>query len=122
MFNSFKTKGNPELEQDITIKNKTSLDFIQNELAKICKLRFAMCRLTDNGQLERVSEYVDTELIRESSLSLIWIVNMHRAFIGKGTEELKPIDRSHIVPTKPCECGEEDIHVHLNTNSEKSGN
>lgn len=43
-------------------------------------------------------------------------------FIGKGTEELKPIDESQIIPINPCACGEEDMHLRLNTNSEKAGN
>lgn len=71
MFNSFKIKKDSKLNQDTTVKkneaNKAALDFIKNEVEKICKLRIAMCRLTENKQLERVSEYVDTNLIKESS-------------------------------------------------------
>lgn len=39
---------------------------IDNELQKLCKIRMCLCHQTEQGELEYVSNCVDTEMIEES--------------------------------------------------------
>jgi hypothetical protein len=45
---------------------------IEDELLKLCKLRICLCRRTDDGELKRESNFIDTELIEESKFILIY--------------------------------------------------
>jgi tRNA U38,U39,U40 pseudouridine synthase TruA len=75
MFNIYKTKGSGRFNgaqgstsNDNAVENDLK-DFIENESHKICKLRISLCRRTDTG-LERVSEFINTNLIKESTYIL----------------------------------------------------
>lgn len=73
MFNSYKQSEEPRrlnradgsTPNDGTNVNDMN-NFIRSELLKICKLRIQICRLTNDGQLVSLSEYIDTNLIQES--------------------------------------------------------
>lgn len=73
MFNSYKESGRTRRssgKQGPTCHNNLNSndfnEFIEGELHRICKLRIQICRLTKDGRLEYVSEYIDTNLIKES--------------------------------------------------------
>jgi len=72
MFNKYQDKKFHESNhtQDSTandkvVKNEQD-DFIENEKNKIFKLHISICRRTPAGQLERISEIIETHLIKES--------------------------------------------------------
>ena len=70
MFNGYKIKNDSRSKRGATANDKaiqTTSDFIENEIGKICKLRITMCRLIDSGELECISQYLDTDLIKEST-------------------------------------------------------
>jgi hypothetical protein len=62
MFNSIKSTKDKQSSN----ANEIDLNFVKSEMKKICKLRIEMCRLTTNGLLESICEYIDTNLIKES--------------------------------------------------------
>jgi hypothetical protein len=72
MFNKYQDKKfhGSNHTQDSTANNKVVKneqdDFIENEKNKIFKLRILICRRTASGQLERISEILETRLIKES--------------------------------------------------------
>jgi hypothetical protein len=53
-----------EEEEDISI---------QNEINKLFKFRICLCRRTDNGKLECISNFIDTQLIEESEFIVICV-------------------------------------------------
>jgi hypothetical protein len=64
MFNPFKVKQESKDKQGSNT-DEIDLNFVKNEIEKICKLRIEMCQLT-NGLLECVCEHIDTNFIKES--------------------------------------------------------
>jgi hypothetical protein len=53
-----------EEEEDISI---------QNEINKLFKFRICLCRRTGNGKLERISNFIDTQLVEESEFIVICV-------------------------------------------------
>jgi len=80
MFNKYQNKefGGSNYTQGSTANNKVvkneQYDFIENEKNKIFKLHISICRRTPAGQLERISEIIETHLIKESKFIKIKLV------------------------------------------------
>jgi hypothetical protein len=83
MFSLYETSeemANSDDAQDFTYKeeadeNEEDEEYvsIEDELRKLCKFRICLCRQTDQGELEYVSNFIDTELIEQSKFIVIYI-------------------------------------------------
>jgi hypothetical protein len=65
-------------ETDEDEENEENIS-IADELRKLCKLRIALCRRTEKGELVYVSNYVDTELIQQSKFIVRY--KFHKEFL-----------------------------------------
>jgi hypothetical protein len=74
MFRLYKTSeeiGNSDDEETEENENNEEDISIEEQLHKLSKLRICLCRQTDKGELEYVSNFVVTDLIEESEFIAI---------------------------------------------------
>ncbi len=79
MFSLYKTSEEMAKTDDVEdSSNNEEVDeteedsSVEDELCKLSKLRICLCRRTANGELEYVTNCVDTELIEESEFIVIY--------------------------------------------------
>jgi hypothetical protein len=73
MFRLYKTSEDIiNSDDEETDENEDDIS-IEDKLLKLCKMRICLCRRTDRGELQFVSNFVDTDWIEESELIAIYI-------------------------------------------------